>query len=246
MSNDENLTPTENLTVETDIEDIKVVDYLTDDDYPEGIPKKIKNSPNCAFYYDALRAGWSLRQLQRYAKNHFDENISTDTFRRLANIIPKTQIIPQLIRDVTLKGIDAKIDCLQELQNAIELQKYRVSIARAYEERTRDTAVIPIFMKPVREEVQLLWTMLKELTNLQTNLGLLKSKNNIPRFTGISKEQGEATAFVDTLSTESQRKLLTVIEEIDDERTGPKINVSEAITVIDKHCSNKVGNDNET
>ena len=54
MSDNKNLSPTENLTVETDIEDIKVVDYLTDDDYPEGIPKKIKNSPNCTFYYTPI------------------------------------------------------------------------------------------------------------------------------------------------------------------------------------------------
>ena len=68
VNKEKNLTAQENLTSESNINGIKVVDYLTGNGFPAEIPPKIKNSPNGAFYYDALRAGWSVRQLQRYDK----------------------------------------------------------------------------------------------------------------------------------------------------------------------------------
>ena len=241
MSNDKSGTSTAIGTGKGNLSNFNIVDYGTEDGFPVGVPPKIKNSPNGAFYYDALRAGWSVRQLEKHAKEYFNESIGKETFHRLSKLIPPDQKIPQPIRDITLKGIDAKIDVLQSLENAVELQQYRVGIARAYEERTKDTAVIPIFMKPVREEVAQLWAMLKGLANLQTNLGLLGSNRNVPRFTGVSNKQEEARAFADTLSQDAKVKFLTMMKDLKGSKNILKISVNEAITTIDKHCSNKIG-----
>lgn len=204
----EALTVEEHLTVKVWTKREKVIDYMSGESFPVGTPDKIKDSPNGGFYYDALKSGWSVRQLERYAKEHFGEAISRDCFSRLRRVVPTDQIIAQPIRDNMLQGIEAKIDCLQELHNIVEVQKKRTAMAMGYEQRVKDTMMLPAFMAPVREEVRMLWTMTKELMNLEVNLGIAKSEKNMPRFTGVSEEEDVTRRIVEGWTPEQRNSYL--------------------------------------
>lgn len=217
MTEENNLTDKANMTAEGQKDGKAVVDYLTGDDFPEGTPKKIKESPNGGFYYEALRAGQSIRQVQRYAKQYLGESISRDTFHRFKKLIPPEQIMPQDIRDKYLKGIDAKIDVFQELQNAIEIQKKRFAKAMSYEEAVAsgiEGISNVMFMEPIRKELEFLWRMLKEFASFQVSLGMLQTDRNVPRITGISEEQSEARKMVDGWNDDQKRKFIEEFDKI--------------------------------
>lgn len=211
-----NLTPKPILTVEDQMKLPDVVDYMTGEPLPKETPRKIRKSPHAGFYWDALKAGWSLRQLCRYADKHFGEKVSTDTFKRLRQLIPANEILPATYQSKKLQDIDAKIDALQELQNVIEVQKQRVTMALDWEDKMRSNPnlMLPMFMKPVREEVAQLWTFVKEFTNVSVVLGILNTQTNAPRITGISNEESNIRTVVNELTIEHKAKILQVIEEI--------------------------------
>ncbi|MFC1709478.1 hypothetical protein ACFL2J_05460, partial [Candidatus Omnitrophota bacterium] len=200
---------------------IQVIDYSTGDGFPENTPKKISESKHGGFYFSALRAGWSIRELQRYAMEHFGEQIGRDCFHRFSKLIPVEQKLPQPLRDKYLKGIDVKVDCLQELQNMIEIQKHRVSQAMEFEETAkREQGVASVLMmKPIREEIQFLWSMIKELTMVQVNLGIVNHKDNVPRMTGVSNDEAIARRIVDDWTPEQKDKFVTTVKEIEKENT---------------------------
>ncbi len=139
------------------------------------LPLKLKRSPNLEFYIDAVRAGWNVRQLERQAKKLFNEDISRCTFHRLVKLIPKDGKVDPTYRETVLKGIDAMIEPLTELQNLIEVQKKRVTEAVRFE-RNLATAgqgggVIPI--ESTRREIELLWQMLNDYARFLMDVGIL-------------------------------------------------------------------------
>ena len=141
-------------------------------DIPE-IPRKISNSPNFKFYVDAVRARWSFQQLEDHAERVFGEQISRETFRRLALLIPEVEKIPKHYQESVLNGIDVDIDVYREMQNTIALQ--RAIVTRLVE---LQTSMGGIPLPQTTEAVKLLWQMERELANLQITLGILKLNGN--------------------------------------------------------------------
>ena len=80
----------------------------------EQIPPVIRHSPNLLRYLDAVRAGYSVRQLERMAERHFGEKISRERFRELQQLIPPSERIPESYRQTVLRGVDADLDVLKK------------------------------------------------------------------------------------------------------------------------------------
>lgn len=194
----------------------ELVSVCVDNGVPTDAPPAIKASPNASWYCDAVRCDWSVRQLEKHAETHFGEHISRETFRRLSQLIPETERYSRGFRDVVLKGVDAKIDALTELQNVIALQRYRVS--RAIEVEQLEGSLVGIEhlpISPCKNEIDALYTMIKDFTNLQINLGLI-AKGQAPGPTPVAVEtQGRRMRdSARQMSEEDKARLLTVLTEI--------------------------------
>jgi len=134
----------------------------------------IRQSPHLKLYVDGVRAGWSTRQLERYAERYFGEKISRERFRELQKVVPPSAKLPQTYQETVLNGVDADLDVLQDLRNLIAVQKIRVTKAIAFEmqlAKGEGGGVIPL--KTTADEVHLLHQMLKDYANLEITLGLL-------------------------------------------------------------------------
>src|SRR3989338_5077031 len=105
----------------------------------EQMPPVIRQSPHLLRYLDAVRAGYSTRQLERMAERSFGEKISRERFRELQQVIPMADRLPQSYRQTVLRDIDADLDVLQDLQNLIAVQQVRVTEAMRFETGLRKT-----------------------------------------------------------------------------------------------------------
>ena len=208
---------------------LQIVDFTAGDGIPATAPGKIKNSPNAGFYIDAIRSGWSLRALEAYALKYFGESISVNTFRRLKLLLPPADLLPMTYREKFLRDIDVNIEPIQELMNLIEVQKQRVTEAIDFEQEIRRLAkeeaektpgavpITPPILPQVRQEIELLYGMIKDLTNLQVNMGILNHPGNIPRETGVSMQDSNVRAVIDGWTDDQKKKFLTTVDEIEAE-----------------------------
>lgn len=162
-------------------------DFVSHAQILERAPEKIRNSPNAGFYVDAIRAGWGMQQLSDYALKHFGETISRESFRRLRDEMSPDEIIDPTYRQTILRDIDAKIDALIELQDLVAVQRYRVTKAIEFERRLasgQGKGVIPL--KTTRDEIELLYLMLKDLVNVQISMGIFPPGNVQGEAVGIN------------------------------------------------------------
>jgi len=137
-------------------------------------PEKIRQSPHAGFYVECLREGWALRKCTAYAKQQFNEDICHETFRKLKKIIPSKLMLEKKIKDVFLKGLNPTVDVLQDIYDAIEIQKQRVARALDYETKMAPSAVLPAFMRPAGQEMDRWMDMLKTLAAVQQYIGILQ------------------------------------------------------------------------
>lgn len=196
---------------------ISILPTLEFEGIPEGTPKKIKASPNVRFYMDAIRSGWSIRQLESYALKHFGEEISRDTFHRFRLVVPTQICLPETYRKKFLNDIDARIDCLQEIQNIAELQKQRVTISVTAERlRNEKSGGLAGVSPETRAEILAFWTIVKETTSLMTNLGMLGGarSEDIPSQSGIPLEQVKMIEFAESMPLEKRDQIKEICQEI--------------------------------
>lgn len=185
-------------------------DFVSHAQILEYAPEKIRNSANAGFYVDAIRAGWSMQQLSDYALKYFGETISRESFRRLRGEMSPDEIIDPTYRQTILRDIDAKIDVLAELQNLIAVQQYRVTKAVEFERQLasgQGKGVIPL--KATRDEIELLYQMLKDLANVQIGIGIFSPGNARSGIVGINEENGVVKASVIETKIMELRKALT-------------------------------------
>ncbi len=105
----------------------------------EQMPPVIQQSPHVKLYVEGVRAGWSTRQLERYAERYFGEKISRERFRELQQLVPPSERIPDSYQQTVLRGVDADLDVVQELKNLIAVQKVRVTEGLRFETGLRKT-----------------------------------------------------------------------------------------------------------
>ena len=192
------------------------VRILSDNGVPEDVPRIIRRSPNASWYCDAIRCGWSVRQLEAHAVTYFGEQIGRDAFHRLQHLIPEHEQYSPGFRDIVLKGVDAKIDAMTDLQNLIALQRYRVSRAIEVEQLEGVMAGTEhITMTTCKQEIDTLYTMIKDFTNLQVNLGIIaKGQAQGPMPVAIETQERSMRDTARQMSEEDKAKLLTVLTDI--------------------------------
>lgn len=205
----------------------------------EQMPPVIRQSPHLLRYLDAVRAGYSTRQLERMAERSFGEKISRERFRELQQVIPMADRLPQSYRQTVLRDIDADLDVLQDLQNLIAVQQVRVTEAMRFETGLRKTddggGTIPL--KTTSEEIRLLHLMLKDYANLGITLGLLNRGLAFPTVGGngavldVEPMEAQVIALREKLTDEEYDRLLMVCDEIEASLSGWTVQLDESITL---------------
>lgn len=176
-------------------------------------PEKIRNSPNAGWYVDALRSGWSTRRVSKYGKEHFGESISHVLFSRLKRILPSKLEIQDTLKDEYLGGLDAVVNSMQDLPDAIQIQRMRLKLALDYEKRMGQTAILPAFMKPAREEMVLFWSMSKDYASFVQHLNLLKGGNGGSQREEVPTKDSLVKSIINGMSDEDQVKMLEMLEK---------------------------------
>jgi hypothetical protein len=224
VENTGNLTPASNLTPpetkssksisENDAKS-QIIDYIAES-LPEGTPLKIRNSIHAGFYLSALQSNWSVRSLSDYALERFQERISHDTFQRFRKLLPSNKFLPTTYIKDRLKDIDVSINSYQEIQCLIEIQKQRVSEDLIQEDRVKDNAELRFpSRRATTENIQILWTMLKEYKNLEIALGIVNSDSgNAERFSGVSESERTARKVVDGWTDEHKDRFLEILKDV--------------------------------
>lgn len=206
----------------------------------EQIPPVLRHSPNLLHYVDAVRAGYSTRQLERLAERHFGEQISRERFRELQQVIPMADRLPQSYRQTVLRGIDADVDVLQDLKNLIAVQQIRVTEALRFEQGLRHSdsgGTIPL--KTTTEEIRILHQMLKDYANLGITLGLLHHGTALPLNGGngtvieVDPVEAKVMELREKLTDQEYDRLLQICDEIEASLQGWRTQVDETITVTD-------------
>ena len=185
----------------------------------DNLPPTLKNSPNLRFYVDAVRAGWSVRQLEKQAFKLFGEKIGRHVFHNLQQLVPKNEKLDETFRMELLKNIEAMIDVLQEMPDLIEVQKKRLTDAIRFERslgKGKDAGVIPL--KSTTEELTTLWSMLKDYGNIQINLGLIEKRRQVLGITagdgvGILDIEAEIMELRRTMTDEQYVRLVKLNQE---------------------------------
>ena len=206
------------------------------------IPPVNRQSPHLKLYVDGVRAGWSTRQLERYAERHFGEQISRERFRELQKLIPPSERIPENYQQTVLRGVDADLDVVQELKNLIAVQQIRVTEALAFETSLRKGdggGTIPL--KTTSEEIRLLHAMLKDYANLEITLGLLSKGWVSPTAVGngngamldVEPMEAKVIELRKKLTDEEYDRLLTVVDEIEASLSGWTVQLGESITLTE-------------
>jgi len=205
----------------------------------EQMPPVIRQSPHLLRYLDAVRAGYSTRQLERMAERSFGEKISRERFRELQQVIPMADRLPQSYRQTVLRDIDADLDVVQDLQNLIAVQQVRVTEAMRFETGLRKTddcgGTIPL--KTTSEEIRLLHLMLKDYANMEITLGLLNKGWALPTVAGngvmldVEPMEAEVIALREKLTDEAYDRLLMVCDEIEASLSGWTVQLDESITL---------------
>lgn len=188
----------------------------------EQIPPVIRQSPHLKRYVDGVRAGWSTRQLERMAERSFGEKISRERFRELQQLIPPSERMPEHYRQTVLRGVDADLDVVQELQNLIAVQQIRVTEALRFEQGLRKAdggGTVPL--QTTTEEIRLLHQMLKDYANLGIALGLLsKGWGSLPvggngAVLDVEPMEAQVIELRKKLTDEEYDRLLQVCDEIE-------------------------------
>ena len=206
----------------------------------EQIPPVLRHSPNLVRYLDAVRAGYSTRQLERMAERHFGEKISRERFRELQQVIPMADRLPQSYRQTVLRDIDADLDVVQELQNLIAVQQLRVTEALRFEQGLRKAdggGTIPL--QATSEEIRLPHAMLKDYANLGITLGLL-NKGWGPLTAGgngavlnVEPLEAQVIELRKKLTDQEYDRLLEAVDEIEASLQGWTVQLDEPITLTE-------------
>ena len=207
----------------------------------EQIPPVIRQSPHLKLYVDGVRAGWSTRQLERYAERYFGEQISRERFRELQQLIPPSERMPESYQQTVLRGVDADLDVVQELQNLIAVQQVRVTEAMRFETglRRADGGGGTIPLKTTSEEIRLLHLMLKDYANLGITLGLLSKGWALPTVVGngavldVEPMEAKVIALREKLTDEEYDRLLMVCDEIEASLSGWAVQLQESIVLTE-------------
>ena len=193
----------------------------------------LRRSPQLGFYVDAVRAGWSVRQLARYAERYFGERISRESFRLLALAVPRDETIPAMYRQTVLHDVDVEIEPLVELQNLIAVQKIRVTNALAFEtgltKRKEGGGVTPL--KSTREEIAVLHQMLTDYANVQANLGLLHPPDRLGGGERVDVVEQEIRETMLVLTDAQREHLHRAFREIEGTLTTDLPPVEDAVGV---------------
>jgi len=202
----------------------------------EQMPPVLRHSPNLLRYLDAVRAGYSTRQLERMAERYFGEKISRERFRELQQVIPMADRLPQSYRQTVLRDIDADLDVLQDLQNLIAVQQVRVTEALRFEQGLRHSdggGTIPL--KTTTDEIRTLHLMLKDYANLEITLGLLSKGWSLPIAGGngavldVEPMEAKVIELREKLTDEEYDRLVQVVEEIEASLQGWVVQLQENV-----------------
>lgn len=168
---------------------------------------KITKSPHRQFYRQALRQGWSSKRLESYAKEKFDEDISHDTFSRYRRRMPTKFLLPAGMLRKRLKVAEIEIDALAELQVMIAVQQKRVDM---WLEKERLTDV-PV--EQCRRDIETLNSMIKQLVELQQDLGTMPKKQTIGALQVVN------------VNGDKQRSIIEQLSELEPERARGILNL---------------------
>ena len=162
--------------------------------------------------------------------------------RELQQLVPQSERIPESYRQTVLRGMDADLDVVQDLQNLIAVQQVRVTEAMRFETGLRKTdggGTIPL--KTTSEEIRLLHLMLKDYANLGITLGLLNRTLALP--TGGSNGDGgvldvepleaQVIELRKKLTDEEYDRLLTVVDEIEASLMGWTVQLQESVVLTE-------------
>lgn len=206
----------------------------------EQMPPVIRQSPHLLRYLDAVRAGWSTRQLERMAERSFGEKISRERFRELQQVVPPSERIPESYRQTVLRGVDADLDLVQDLQNLIAVQQVRVTEALRFEQGLRKAdggGTIPL--QTTSEEIRLLHLMLKDYANLGITLGLLHKGWVFPTAGGnetaldVEPMEAKVIEIREKLTDAEYDRLLALVDEIEASLQGWTVQLDESITLTE-------------
>ena len=206
----------------------------------EQVPEPIRRSPHFWRYVEAAQAGYSIRQLERYAERSFGEQISRESFRELQKLVPVRDRIPETYQETVLNGVDADLEVIQDLKNLIAVQKVRVTKALAFEMGLRQTdggGTIPL--KATADEIRLLHLMLRDYANMEITLGILNRAMAAPTVVGggvvfdVEPLEAQVIELRKKLTDQEYDKLLEVVDEIEASLSGWVTQVTDGVMVTE-------------
>lgn len=136
---------------------------------------KVKQHPDASLLEQMILSGWAPRKIEAWLKRKYPDDskkqISERTllsFRK--NFIALNKGLPASYYATKLKELDIVIDSLQELYNAIEMQKRRVALNLQIEDNSN------VALPDTRKEMELLAGMLAKSIELEMKLGIRKEE----------------------------------------------------------------------
>ena len=127
------------------------------------------------FIRQMLRSSWSPERVALWLEQrHPDETLSSDTIRSYrTNFLTPDEVLAPSGYEEALKRIDVKVDALQELYNAVEIQKRRMAYLLNLETQSS------IALRDTRLEMEVLVKMLLAILDKEMDLGVRERRPEV-------------------------------------------------------------------
>ncbi len=138
-----------------------------------GTRSHVAKSPHLAEIVSWLKAGWAPRTVSRELAERYGEKVGESSLTRYRKeYIPYTERIPARLRDRLFRGLDGKIDAIQELTNQIAVQEQRISRSLDIEESLK------VGLPETNRQIELRHKMLCDLVRILQETGKLPCRQN--------------------------------------------------------------------
>lgn len=128
----------------------------------------VAKSPHLSEIVAWLKAGWASGTVSRELRDRYGEKISESSLLRYRReYVPYTERIPARMRDRLFRGLDCKIDAIQELTNQIAIQEQRISRSIDIEESLK------VGLPETNRQIELRHRMLVDLVRILQETGQL-------------------------------------------------------------------------
>jgi hypothetical protein len=138
-----------------------------------GTRSHVARSPHLSEIVSWLKAGWAPRTVSRELTERYEEKISESSLTRYRrDFVPYTERIPARLRDRLFRGLDGKIDAIQELTNQIAVQEQRISRSLDIEESLK------VGLPETNRQIELRHKMLCDLVRILQETGKLPCRQS--------------------------------------------------------------------